>query len=518
MQHAVSTAAGSRAIVARHGPKPRVLFIHPQGNNWLPGEQDLTRFANIMPPVGVCSIAAFLETRGLTTAIIDAYALPRTTAEIVARAVAFAPDVVGFSVTTSSFPDANDIATALRGARPDVPFVFGGVHVSALREELLRRFPVIDYGVVGEGEQTMTELLEGGFAEPASVRGLVYREGALVRASAPRTDLLELDSLPFPAYERLEGFPGAYHLAIFNYGKAPGTSTVTSRGCPYSCSYCDRSVYQRSFRANSATYIYEHMRYLKERFGMRHVTFYDDLFSYDRKRIVEFCELLIAKPLRMTFACDVRVNHIDEELVRLLARAGCYQVAFGIESGDPEVLKRHRRDPRLDGVREVARVIRKAGIRTKGLFMMGLPGEDEPAIRRSLELALSLPLDEVNLAKFTPFPGAPLYAGIHEQGELTEDWRLMNCMNFVFVPKGLTRERLEELYSEFIIRFFNQPRVWWGYIMMVWRSPASVLTFFRHAPSFIAFGLGMWARTLWSRWRKKPVQGREPPALPSGEK
>ncbi len=492
-------------VPANH--QARVLLIHPQGSNWIAGEADLTRFANIMPPVGLCSIAAYLEQRGHQTAILDGYAHPCAADEMAQQAALWRPDLVGFSVTTSGFPDAYAIAQALRPLLPrDVPFVFGGVHVSALRTELLRRFPLIDFGVIGEGEATLAELLERGFTDPASVPGLLYRNGEEICASPGERALLELDSLPFPAYERLPGFPQAYHLALFNYGKAPGTSTVTSRGCPYACSYCDRSVYQRSYRFNSATYIYEHLRTLRDRFGIRHVTFYDDLFTYDRERVVALCNLLIQKPLGVTFACDVRVNHIDWELAQLLKAAGCYQVAFGIESGDAGILRAHRRDPNLTPVQEAAKLLRRAGMRVKGLFMMGLPGEDEAAIRKSLAFAMSLPLDDVNVAKFTPFPGAPLYATVREHGSFTEDWARMNCMNFTFVPHGLTEARLEELYSEFIIRFYNRPRIWWGYITMVWRSPHSVLSFFRHASSFIKFGLAMAFKALQSKWQARTAK------------
>ena len=128
----------------------------------------------------------------------------------------------------------------------------------------------------------------------------------------------------------------------------------------------------------------------------------------------------------------------------LLKRSGCWQVNFGIESGDPEILKKHRKFYELDEVGRKLRMVKDAGMRVKGLFMIGLPGENEAAIRRTIDYALSLPLDEINVTKFTPFPGAPVYRTIREFGEFNENWPLMNCMNFVFVPHGMTREQLEE--------------------------------------------------------------------------
>ena len=493
-QAQIASPHASRRFHVPDGRKPRVLFIHPQGFNFVPGQADITRFANIMPPMGIAWMAAYLERAGYETCVLDGYARPRSVSAMAQAAIELAPDIVAFSVTTSGFPEAYAIATAIHATRPELPTVFGGVHVSAMKETLLERFALIDYAVVGEGEQAMLALLERGMDAPETVPALLYRAGGGVQASPATVDPVVLDDLPFPAYQRLPGFPKTYHLAIFNYGKAPATSTVTSRGCPYSCSYCDRSVYGKSFRFNSAQYVYEHMRYLRERFGIRHVTFYDDLFTYDRERITQLCTQLINQPLGMTFACDVRVNHIDRELIRLMKAAGCWQVAFGIESGDPAILRAHRRDQKLSRVGEAAALIRSERIKVKGLFIIGLPGEDEAAIRRTMEFAVALPLDEVNLAKFTPFPGAPLFKTVREHGEFNEDWRLMNCFNFVFVPHGLTRERLEELYSEFIIAFYHRYRIVWFYFTMLWRSPHSVLTFLRHAPYFLYFAVVIWLR------------------------
>ena len=155
-------------------------------------------------------------------------------------------------------------------------------------------------------------------AKPETIQGLVYREGKEIRDNGLRTDLVELDSLPFPAYHKLDGFPAHFEAALFNYPKAPTATIISSRGCPYQCSYCDRSVYRRSFRYNSAEYLYEHMAFLKKQFGIRHVFFYDDLFTFNRERVEKFCGLLREKPLGMTFNCAVRVGHADDELLRML--------------------------------------------------------------------------------------------------------------------------------------------------------------------------------------------------------
>ncbi len=465
--------------------RTKILLIHPLGVNWMPGETDMSRIANIMPPIGLCSLAAWIERHGHQADIHDCYAFPGRDERIDRYLRTEAPDYVGFSTTTSSFLDGVRIAGRIKAAYPHMRTIFGGVHISTLREQLLRDYPQIDYGVVGEGEESLLAILERGGLQ--DVPGLIYRDGDEVVFTGLRKPSLDLDSLPFPAYGKLEGFPKSYTLPIFNYPKAPGTTVISARGCPYQCAYCDRSVFGRSFRFNSADYMVDLFQHLHDRFGIRHVNFYDDLFTLDRKRVAAFCQKLMGSGLRVTFNCAARAEHIDRDLLRLMKRAGCWMISLGVETGDAELLAAHRSCADLDMIRERIGWIKRAGIRAKGLFMLGLPGETEQSIDRSIAYVLSLPLDEFNLAKFTPFPGSPLYRDIRNHGRFDEKWELMNCLNFVFIPHGLTRDRLQERYREFYRRYFQRPGVLLGYAAMLWHSPDSWFRFLRNLKTFLQF-------------------------------
>lgn len=465
----------------------KVLFVHPHGSNFMPGVQDITTIFNIMPPLGIMSIAAWLEHHAIEVGIIDCYATPMGVDEVADEIVRRRPDAVGFSTTTSAFREGYRIAAAIKERDAGIVTVFGGAHPCTMGARLLDDFPAIDYLVIGEGEQTMLELAQAGFKGVESVPGVAFRRGGKGVLTGQRELIANLDDLPFPAYHLLPGFPKRYTLPLFSFPTTPNSSIISSRGCPYACSYCDRSVFARGFRFNSPEYVIEHVAMLNRDYGIRHVFFYDDLFTFDRERIARFCDLKAKKRLKVTYNCIARLEHVDEELLALLKRSGCWQVNFGIESGDPEVLKKHRKFYGLDEVGRKLRMVRKAGMRVKGLFMVGLPGEDEAAIRRTIDYALSLPLEEINVTKFTPFPGAPLYASIREQGQFDETWELMNCMNFVFVPTGMTKEQLEGLYNEFIRRFYRRTRIHWGYTKMIWKSPHSILAFLRNLPEIVAF-------------------------------
>ena len=466
----------------------KILLIHPLGYQSDAAGKDISRLANIMPPIGLASISAYLENRHIESEIIDCFARPNSDRLIRERLKDENPSFIGISCTTSSFNDGVRIAKNAKNILPGIKTVFGGPHVSALKEKVLEGSREIDYVVVGEGEETLAELVENDGQSVSHIPGLVYRDtSGAIGFTGYRKKGLDLDSLPFPAYEKLEGYPDVYKLPIFNYPKTPNSSCISSRGCPYACSYCDRSVFRRSFRFNSAEYMYAHLSYLKDRFGIRHINFYDDQFTFKRKRVEDFTKLLINRPLGMTFNCAVRAEHVDADLLKQMKAAGCWMISLGIETGDETLLAQHRQNADLAMLADKIRMIKKAGIRTKGLLMMGLPGETEASIQKSMDYVFSLPVDDFNLSKFTPFPGSPVYENIHEKGVFDEDWEKMDCMNFLFIPRGLTKDRMEALFIGFYRTHFMRPKVLLGYAAMVWRSPDSWFRFIRNMGDFLRF-------------------------------
>ena len=470
---------------------PTILLVHPLGYSAKKAKDDVSRMANIMPPLGLASIAAYLEQHEIHADIIDCYANPDSDSLIAEYIKNNRPDFIGFSCTTSSFYDGLRLTEMAKNILPELKAVFGGVHVSALKKKILQDFPIIDFTVIGEGEESLRQLItpDGPIED---VLGITLRdEKGEAFYTGKRKQQLDLDELPFPAYEKLKGYPEVYTLPIFNYPKTPNASCISSRGCPYACSYCDRSVFERSFRYNSADYLYDHLQHLQKKFGIKHINFYDDQFTFNRKRVEDFCLKIIENPLGMTFNCAARAEHLDPELLALMKKAGCWMISLGIETGDPNLLAQHRQNPDLNMMREKIMEIKRAGIRVKGLLMMGLPGETELSIRTSQQYVYSLPIDDFNLAKFTPFPGSPVYTTIKEQqdaiGTFDEDWEKMDCMQFLFIPKGIEKERMEELFIDFYKQHFMRFQVLLGYLTMLWKSPDSWRRFITNLSSFLTF-------------------------------
>jgi len=465
----------------------RITLVHPAGSNWVPGKKDMTATANRMVPIGLLSIAAYLEQKGHEVIVLDFLGpgAPRSLDAQVLAIVDSKPEMVGFSTTTSSFLNAHELALKIKQTPHNTVTVFGGVHVSGMGEKLLPQFTAIDYLVIGEGEETIADLAAG--VMPTEIPGLVWRDGQQPVRNREREKIAALDSLPFPAYEKLHGFPKGYRLPPFSYVQTPGTAMSTSRGCVYRCSYCDRSVFKQGFRSNSTEYTYAHMKYLRERFGIRHINIYDDLFTTNRKRILTLCDTLSRTPLGLQFNCAVRVGHADDELLGALKDAGCLMVSVGVESGDPSLLKELKSGVTLDQVRETVAQIQKHGLRAKGLFMMGVVGETEESIRRTSDFVLELGLDDMNMSKFTPFPGAPCWQTIREHGSLHEDWRLMNALNFVFVPNGIgSKQRLDQLYNEHVKRFYTNKEWRSRFNKRLWEHRKTLLHMLFHLPDFLA--------------------------------
>ena len=468
----------------------RVTLVHPAGFNFVPGQPDFSVLANRMPPIGIMQLASWLDKHGHQTALHDClgpYA-PKTIAENAEIVLATDPEMVGFSATTSGFMDAIEIASYIRQRRPAIRIVFGNVHVSSLGAPILEEFPEIDYLVIGEGEGAMLNLADG---KPLQEIGnLIYRDEQGKIVVNPRRDrILDLDELPFPAYEKLAGFPHAYHLPLFAYEKRYGATMITSRGCPYTCSFCDRTVFERLYKTNSAQYTYDHMKYLRDNFGVYHINMYDDLFTAKKQRVMDLCDLLIENPLGVQWNCAIRTGHTSDEMLAKLKQAGVLMVSMGIESADPAMMERHKAGVTLDAVRDTVRQIHAAGMRAKGLFIFGMPGETPETVKTTSDFILSLELDEMNMTKFSPLHGAPIWdeCASNVSGDFIEDWRLMNCLNFVFLPSGFnSREEMDALYNWHVRRFYDSKGYRRRFAKRLWAHRWSLWHVLKHLPETIA--------------------------------
>jgi anaerobic magnesium-protoporphyrin IX monomethyl ester cyclase len=462
---------GARHVTAAEGRKTLAL-CEPPYVFWDGGMDRLREGEETIPGIGVLVLAAVARAQGYRVHLIDAKGQGTSVEEVSREIAVLAPDYLGFSATTVSVANAARIASCVKALLPDVVTIVGGPHVSAVPERTLEAFPSFDFGIVGEGEISLFKLLarldQGRAVE--DVAGLVHRRDGQVRANARTAYIDDLDSLPMPAWDLLPDFPRRFQPSLLSYPRTPVGALLTSRGCPFSCSFCDRSTSGKAGRMHSVEYVVGLCRRLVE-LGVEHVMFVDDLFTVRKRRVVELCQALMDEGFRFTWSCNSHPNLLDFETLKLMKRAGCWQIAYGIESGSQRVLDVVKREVRIPRMRETLRMTKAAGIRTKGFLMVGHPTEGLDSLEETAAFLKVVELDLCQLTKFTPYPGVPVYATIHEYGVFDEDWEKMNAMNFVFIPRGLSEEILERYFDNFYRVFYSRPNVLWGLARLLIREP-----------------------------------------------
>ncbi len=359
------------------------------------------------PPMGLALLAAVLERAGYPVTIVEANALklsPEDMVPLVSDA-----DVVGLTAMTPTINTAIAIARHLKQAYPDLTIILGGAHVSLLPEETLATSPEIDIIVRGEAEETIIELLQAlEHKQPLSkIQSVSYRKDGEVASNPVRAKNVELDSLPFLAYHLL---PWRSYKPHPPHGRAlPFAAIITSRGCPYRCSYCSKPIFGNEFRGQSPERVVEELAYHKRRFDIKEFAFYDDVFTLDKRRAYAIAEEIIKRGLKIPWTCETRVNLVDKELLRHIKQAGCYSIAYGIESGSQEILNTLDKGVNLKQVEESVRLSQEVGLETIGYFMIGSPGESPDTIKQTIQFAKKLKLDFAQFAVTTPFPGTRLY-------------------------------------------------------------------------------------------------------------
>ncbi len=416
------------------------------------------------PPVGLAIIAAVLEREGYQVRLLDANALslqPNDIAPLVTDA-----NVVGLTAMTPTISAAMSIAHQLKQANPGLTIILGGAHATLLPEETLAATPEIDIIVRGEGEETITELLLGLGDQPLdSIPGISYRADGQVISTTARTTSVNMDSLPFPAYHLL---PRRKYKPHPPHGLAsPFAAIVTSRGCPYRCAYCSKPVFGSKFRAQSPARVVEEVAYLNEKFGIKEVAFYDDVFTLDKKRAYDIAEAILKKGIKIFWTCEARVNLVDRELLYHMKQAGCYAIAYGIESASPEILKTLSKDITLEQVEAAVRTSREVGLQTIGYLMLGSPGETPETINQTIEFARKLKLDFAQFSVTTPYPGTELYNLYVQDAPYKIPWENFvyagtdNPTTPVFESDRLSRDDLKYWTRRAYRKFYLRPAYLW---------------------------------------------------------
>jgi len=432
----------------------RVLLVSPPYEHTPGPFARLAPFAE--PPLGLASLAAAIRAADCDAVpeILDAAALGLGPDGLVRAIVERQPDVAGFSTTTSTLTVTRHLLRRLRPLLPDGRFVVGGSHPSARPEDLL---PDADQVVMGEGEVTLVELLEGRAVD--EIPGVAFMDGARPRINPPRALVPHLDDLAPPAYDLLPGGRYSYPYPV-RRKRGRYSTMITSRGCPGRCTFCAKdAIWGAKVRFHSLDRVMEVIETLVRRDRVTLLYLYDDTLLANRRRTRALAERIADSFPDLRWVCQARVSEVDDEICRVLAGSGCVKLEIGVESGASEVLEEIRKPVDPTRVRGAFAAARRAGIQTKANFIFGFPNETADTIERTIALAVEAGATYANFFNLVPFPGTALFERYREEGFLlADDWDRFSYHGrpLVAVP-GASAEVLARAKREALRRFYLRP-------------------------------------------------------------
>ncbi len=443
----------------------RILLIHPAESDVLqanlPREIEAVRGAN--PPISLLQVAAAArEWAGADVRVVDAHAQGFSPARVAEMAAALRPDWVGLGAVSFTMRAVMAQVAALKRAVPRVPVWLGGLQPFLYPEETAA-LPGVDGLVLGEGEHPLAALCRcaGDWAALRQVPGLRFCHNGETIDTGVAPPIASLDELPQPAYDLLE--PRFYSSVLTD--RRPVAIAVTSRGCPYRCSFCSRSVTGKRFRSHGPDYVLQTFALLK-RLGFAAVLVYDEVFTIDKPRVRAICDGLRTRGLALPWMARATVPSVDEALLRDMAAAGCEWITFGIEAGAERVLKRLNKALDLAQAREVFAAARRVGLKTLAYFMVGNPEESATEVAESERFLLTLDPDMAHVAVYTVYPATDLYQEGMERGYFPDVWRDFardpsQPFEAPLWPGPLSKDQRFAAVRRLYRRFYLRPRRIW---------------------------------------------------------
>ncbi len=442
-------------------------------------------------PLSLCYIASYLNSKGYKADIIDCIAEDLTEEEIEQRLREGKYDIVGVTMLTLMYTQALNVCKIVKKINPKTYVVIGGPHPTIAASATLQNEKDIDFAVIGEAEITFYELLKAldGEIKLSAVDGLAYKTNdGKVMLNNQRKLIDDLDILPMPDRSLLK--MELYRPSVSYYKRLPAYIILTTRGCPYRCTFCSK-VFDKKYRQNSVEYTIKEMKYLMEEFGAKEIVFRDDTFTMKFPWVTEFCNKLIEEGLnkKIRWSCMTRVNLVNLEMLKLMKKAGCWGIHFGVESGNQRLLNLIKKDVTVQQIKDAFKWCKEAGVETRAFMMLGLPTETKEESLETIRFAKELDPDWAQFTITTPYPGTELYKQANEHGELKsidwnnyQTWAGFSENDLVWTTNGRESSELKALQRKALREFYFRPK----FIL-------KKLVHIDNLPIFRKYVLGAWA-------------------------
>ena len=403
------------------------------------------------PPLNVPYLAAVSRSMGHEVKIIDCPAFNWDYERLKKEISSFSPDLIGISSLTQTYPAALKSAAAAKDACPIALVVLGGSHVTYMDTETLRLEQGVDVVVRGEGEMTLQDLAsnfndKGKFKE---ISGITYRKNGEIHKNPDRPFIEDLDSLPFPAYDLID-------LSQYGTPKNKHFSMLTSRGCPFKCTFCVMRLMDGSqLRSRSTKNVVDEMEYIKN-LGATSVSFCDETFTFNKKGVLDICTEIRKRRINLPWDCQTRVDQVSEDVLSEMKKAGCHYVGFGVESGSQKMLDTMRKGIKIEQAEKAVQLAKRTGLLVGVNMMVGYPGETPDTIKESLHFIKKANPDTVFFMICTPYPGTEYYKLVTDLGwKLDTDWKSYDVVTPVFENPEMSGETLVGIRREFYDQYYS---------------------------------------------------------------
>ena len=397
------------------------------------------------PPLGLAYLASALEAAGVEVKILDLVVFPYSRRILKSLLKDFAPQMVGITAVTMTFDNAIQVIKDVKTIEPQILTVMGGPHVTFCAQDTLKDYPDLDVVVLGEGENTMVELIRAADCKHRwnDINGIAFRKGATVQQTAARDFIQDLDTLPAPAR----------HLLALGRYRVLGmpVSMITSRGCPFKCIFCvGRKMVGAKVRYRNPQRVVDELQDLST-LNFHQINIADDLFTANKTHCTAVCDEIIKRKARMRWTSFARVDTVTDEILTRMKAAGCTAVSFGIESGNEKILKAIKKGITPRQVVDAVKLCRRAGITPYGSFILGLPGETPQTIDETLEFGKQLKKLGLSFGfhLLAPFPGTEVRNHAQRYGIniLTNDWSQYHANKAIVETPTVHRQMLDDIVS-----------------------------------------------------------------------
>ncbi len=417
----------------------------------------------IAPKLGLLYIASALESAGYEVSFLDSVLEGYDIDEALDKVIKISPDIIGISTETPNMRRSANFSRKIKDSI-DIPIIFGGPHPTLLPKEVLSH-DSIDYVVMGEGEISTVKMIDALNSDNpvgliSRIKGIGYKNNSEIVITEQGERIRDIDNIKFPAYHLTD--INRYKPTPHQYRRLPAASVITSRGCPFSCTFCSSSeMFKRKYILRSVDNVIEELIHLQERFGVKEINFWDDIWGLSKRWVEDFCNKIVKEKIDITWSCNCRADTVSVRMLTQMAKAGCWRIVYGLESLDNDILKVINKGIKLEKIFDAVCWTKKASIEVHGNFILGLPLETPEKARNMVKNICKIPFDYVKFNVLTPFPGTVLHRELEEGkwGTYNKDQEKLTLHHVTFTPYGYSRfDELDKMRSWATKQFYIRPQ------------------------------------------------------------